>query len=61
MPRPRKDFNRLMERYNLRFGKSWTDVDRWLRNLKVRMSVRAMSRLIKVDRTVLTRKLKEIV
>jgi len=61
MPRPRKDFNQLMLDYNRRFGKTYFNVDWWLLDLQLRLSVRAIARLIKVDRTVLTRKLKELI
>ena len=56
----RKDFNKLMINYNARFRKDYRDVDAWLKDLKARLSVRAMARLIKVDRTVLSRRMKEI-
>jgi hypothetical protein len=54
------NFDRLMMDYNRRFGKTYVVVDWWLRDLQSRLSVRAIARLIKVDRTVLTRKLREI-
>jgi ribosomal protein L28 len=56
----RKDFHRLMERYNRRFGRNYQSVEFWLRDLNSRLSIRAIARLIRVDRDVLTRKLKEI-
>ena len=60
MGRPAKDFHSLMLAYNARFGKSYIEVDSWLSVLRSKYSVRAMSRLIKVDRGVLTRKFEEM-
>lgn len=56
--KPFKDFQKLMTDYNMRFGRDYRDVDAWLADLKSRVSVRAMARLIKVDRTVLSRRMK---
>jgi len=58
--KPKKNFERLMLNYNKRFRKDYADVDEWLMDLSSRLSVRSMSRMLKVDRTVLSRKLKEI-
>ncbi len=58
--KPKKNFEKLMKQYNTKFRKDYGDVDFWLMDLSSRLSVRSMSRILKVDRTVLTRKLKEI-
>lgn len=58
MGRKHVDFNKLMLAYNKRFGKDYGDVGEWLSDLRGRLSIRAMSRLIKVDRAVLTRELR---
>lgn len=55
-----KDFIQLMLNYNMRFGRDYRDVDVWLKDLSSRLSTRAMARLIKVDRTTLTKMMKEI-
>ena len=55
--KPFKDFQKLMTDYNMRFGRQYDDVDAWLADLNSRLSIRAMARLIKVDRTVLSRRL----
>ena len=60
MGRPAKDFKELMERYNIRFRTGYIEADDWLRVLRAKYSVRAMSRLIGVDRGVLTRKIEEL-
>ena len=58
--RPKVDFEKLMSRYNDRFGCFYGDVGCWLFYLNSRMSVRGMAKRIGVDRGVLARKLREL-
>ena len=56
----KKDFHRLMCEYNIRFRKDYTDVAVWLLDLNSRLSQRAMARLMKIDRGVISRKIQEV-
>lgn len=58
--KPYKDFNRLMLEYNARFRKDYDDVATWLLDLNSRLSQRAMARILRIDRGVISRKIQEV-
>lgn len=60
MSKPRKNFTALMLAYNTKFRKDYTDVATWLLDLNSRLSQRAMARLMKIDRGVISRKIQEV-